>query len=299
MARERKDKDEAAKSSETSNHIFHNTGRETAKQGFNNHYSLTNKRRFPSPHLFTRIQPASVHLAPATISNIPAFHSAPRAISGRILASSESALEYQVVNNIVPSQGHIFAITGGSNQEHGNKRARKEFERRVHTVSPRVPLNSPAWSMVPITFDENDFQVRDFPHTNAFVATTNIAGFTVHNILIDNKSSADILLMKPFEQMNLDRRTLELAGNSLFGFGGRKIDALGKKAIPISFAEGEKVRTETITFDIVIMDYPCTAIFGRGVLSGFKIVIKQSYLCMKMPSPFGIIAVHGDQAASR
>ena len=54
-----------------------------------------------------------------------------------------------------------------------------------------------------------------------------------------------------------------------------------------------------ITFDIVNMDYPCTAIFGRGVLSRFKIVIKQSYLCMKMPSPFGIIAVHGDQAASR
>ena len=46
------------------------------------------------------------------------------------------------------------------------------------------------------------------------------------------------------------------------------------------------------------MDYLYTAIFGR-VLSRFEIVIKQSYLCMKMPSPFGIIAVHGDQAASR
>ena len=47
------------------------------------------------------------------------------------------------------------------------------------------------------------------------------------------------------------------------------------------------------------MDYPYTAIFGRGVLSKFEITIKHSYLCMKMPSPFGIIAVHGDQAASR
>jgi hypothetical protein len=124
----------------------------------------------------------------------------------------------------LPSQGHIFAITGGSNQEHENKRARREFERRVHTVSPRVPLNRPVWSMVPITFDENDFQVRDFPHTDAFVATTNIAGFTIHNILIDNGSSADILFIKPFEQMNLDKRTLEPAGNSLFGFGKKKIE---------------------------------------------------------------------------
>ena len=54
-----------------------------------------------------------------------------------------------------------------------------------------------------------------------------------------------------------------------------------------------------ITFNIVNMDYPYTAIFGRGVLSKFEIMIKQSYLCMKMPSPFGIIMVHGDQAASR
>ena len=47
------------------------------------------------------------------------------------------------------------------------------------------------------------------------------------------------------------------------------------------------------------MDYPYTAIFDRGVLSRFEIRIKQSYLCMKMPSPFGIITVYGDQAASR
>jgi hypothetical protein len=47
------------------------------------------------------------------------------------------------------------------------------------------------------------------------------------------------------------------------------------------------------------MDYPYTAIFGRGVLNKFEMVIKQSYLCMKIPSPFRIITVHGDQAASR
>ena len=40
--------------------------------------------------------------------------------------------------------------------------------------------------------------------------------------------------------MNLDRRTLEPAGNSLFNFGRKKIDALGKKAIPVSFIEEKK-----------------------------------------------------------
>ena len=54
-----------------------------------------------------------------------------------------------------------------------------------------------------------------------------------------------------------------------------------------------------ITFDIVNMDYPYTAIFDRGILNKFKMVIKQSYLCMKMPSLFEIIIVHEDKAASR
>ena len=71
--------------------------------------------------------------------------------------------------------------------------------------------------------------MRDFPHIDAFLATTNIASFMVHNILIDNGSSTDILFIKPFEQMYLNKQTLEPAGNSLFGFSGKKIDALGKR----------------------------------------------------------------------
>jgi hypothetical protein len=115
--------------------------------------------------------------------------------------------------------------------------------------------------MVPITFDEDDFQVRDYSRTDAFVAIANMAGFTMHNILIDNGSSADILFVKPFEQMRFDKRTLEPAGNSLFSFGGKKIDALGKKSIPVPFPKGKKVCTEMVTFDIVNIDYPYTAIF--------------------------------------
>ena len=68
------------------------------------------------------------------------------------------------------------------------------------------------------------------PIWTPFVATVNVANFTLHNILIDNGSFVDILFIKPFEQLNLDKRTLEPATNSLFSFSGKKIDALGKKS---------------------------------------------------------------------
>ena len=92
---------------------------------------------------------------------------------------------------------------------------------------------------------------------------------------------------------------MEPAGNSLFGFGGKKIDAIEKKTILVSFEEGKRVRMETIIFDMVNMDYPYTVIFGRGFTNKFKVVSKQSYLCMKMSLPFRVITVHGDQHASK
>lgn len=96
-------------------------------------------------------------------------------------------------------------------------------------MSPRLPLNRLAWSLVPITFDKNDFQVRDYPHCNAFVTTANVAGYTLHNILVDIGSSTNIVFIKAFESIGLDKRTLELAGNFLYGFGRKKIDAIDKR----------------------------------------------------------------------
>jgi len=50
MARELQEKDEAARSSETSNHVFHNTGHKTVNnQGYSSHYSSTNSSAFQHP----------------------------------------------------------------------------------------------------------------------------------------------------------------------------------------------------------------------------------------------------------
>ena len=115
---------------------------------------------------------------------------------------------------------------------------REPEENLKEECSPRVQLNKPAWSIVPITFDENDFQVQDFPHIDAFVATANRAGLTVHSILIDNGNTANILFIKPFEQMNLDKRMLEpartrslvLVGKRKTPWGRRQSRSLSQKA---------------------------------------------------------------------
>lgn len=63
----------------------------------------------------------------------------------------------------------------------------------------------------------------------------------MHNILVDTGNSTDIFFIKPFSEMATDHRTLEPAGNQLYGFGGKKIDAIGKKDIHVSFMIRNKV----------------------------------------------------------
>jgi hypothetical protein len=52
-------------------------------------------------------------------------------------------------------------------------------------------------------------------------------------------------------------------------------------------------------FDIVDMEYPYNAIIGRGTLNAFEAILHPAYLCMKIPSKQGPIAIHGSQEAAR
>ncbi len=52
-------------------------------------------------------------------------------------------------------------------------------------------------------------------------------------------------------------------------------------------------------FDIVDMEYPYNAIIGRGTLNAFEAILHPAYLCMKIPSDQGPIAIHGSQEAAR
>jgi hypothetical protein len=67
----------------------------------------------------------------------------------------------------------------------------------------------------------------------------------------------------------------------------------------VTFGFVHNTRTEQVVFDIVDMEYPYNAIIGRGTLNAFETILHPAYLCMKIPSDQGPIAIHRSQEAAR
>jgi hypothetical protein len=116
---------------------------------------------------------------------------------------------------------------------------------------------------------------------------------------VDTGSAAGIIFVKAFTQMQEPNDKIHDAMHPLCSFGGRQIVALGKITMSITFDYVHNTRTEQVVFDIVDMEYPYNAIIGRGTLNTFKAILHPAYLCMKIPSDQGPIAVHGSQEATR
>jgi hypothetical protein len=50
---------------------------------------------------------------------------------------------------------------------------------------------------------------------------------------------------------------------------------------------------------VVDIYHPYLVIFGRGFMNKFDVVVRQQFLCMKIPAPKGVITVFGDHQEAR
>jgi hypothetical protein len=99
--------------------------------------------------------------------------------------------------------------------------------------------------------------------------------------------------------MGFKKEDLQKAEHPLYGFGNKRIEALGKIDVNVTFGQDATMRTEVITFYFVDFVYPYNAIFGRNTINKFAAVIHQGYLLMKIPTAAGMILVYGSQEDAR
>jgi hypothetical protein len=87
----------------------------------------------------------------------------------------------------------VLPITSGSSSEPANKKQKEEAQRRVQHVGVQGPFIKSKWSHIPITFSQEDLQLKDYPHNDAMVISCVIKGFLVHNVLVDTGSATNII----------------------------------------------------------------------------------------------------------
>ena len=102
----------------------------------------------------------------------------------------------------------------------------------LHSIRSGEVVEVQAVSKLPqldtsITFSDSDLEGCQHPHDDPLVIRAVVANKTVHRVLIDNGSSADIIFASAFDKMDIGRAKLEPVNTHLRGFSREKVLPLG------------------------------------------------------------------------
>ena len=116
--------------------------------------------------------------------------------------------------------GEIHVIFGGFTRGGESSSARKAHLRSIRlreTLEMQVVSKLPRLNTT-ITFSNSDMEGCQHPHDDPLVIRVVVANKTIHRVLIDNRSSADIIFASAFDKMGIGREKLEPVKAYLRGF---------------------------------------------------------------------------------
>ncbi|KAL0430663.1 UNVERIFIED_CONTAM: hypothetical protein Sradi_0692300 [Sesamum radiatum] len=135
----------------------------------------------------------------------------------------------------MPVKGVINTIAGGSVGGWSN-RERKRYERSSRE-DRRKELVLSVEPEEEITFGTKDLGERRGSQDDPMVIKLDIANFSVHKVLVDNGSSADIVFWDVIKRMGLENAQLNPVHTPLVGFGGSEVASMGTITLPVSIGE--------------------------------------------------------------
>ena len=125
--------------------------------------------------------------------------------------------------------GEIHIISGGFAGGRESSSARKAH---LHSIKSGEVMEVQAVSKLPrlntaIAFSDSDLEGCQHPHDDPLVIRAVMANKTIHRVLVDNGSSADIIFASAFDRIGIGREKLESVRTHLRGFSGEKVLPLG------------------------------------------------------------------------
>ena len=163
----------------------------------------------------------------------------------------------------------------------------------IHTVSKLPRLDTT------ITFSDSYLEGCQHPYDDPLVVRAIVANTTVHRVLVDNGSSADIIFASAFDKMGVGREKLEPVNTHLRGFSGERVLPLGSIQLVLTLGELPCQATTTARFLIVDAPSAYNMLLGRPSLNAMKAIPSAYHLVIKFPTIHGVGMVRGDQRVAR
>ena len=137
-----------------------------------------------------------------------------------------------------PPIGDIRMIVGGIAKTRSSKKARKTYLRMVQNVQLTCSVYKMARIDNPVIgFSEEDARRLHHPYDDAFVVSLRVGAYNMHQVLIDNGSSTDILYYPAFQQMRINKEQLFSINASLVGFRGTRVFPLGAVTLLVTIGD--------------------------------------------------------------
>ena len=150
-----------------------------------------------------------------------------------------------------------------------------------------------------MTFSDSNLEGCQHPHDDPLVVHAVVANKTVHRVLVDNWSSADIIFALAFDKMGIGRERLEPVNTHLRGFSGEKVLPLGSVQLVLILGEPPCQATTTVRFLVVDTPSAYNMLLGRPSLKAIKAIPSAYHMMIKFPTVSGVGMVRGDQRVAR
>ncbi|KAF8108224.1 hypothetical protein N665_0113s0014 [Sinapis alba] len=146
-----------------------------------------------------------------------------------------------------------------------------------------------------ISFKEKAMADHVKPRNDLLVIELMIQNIDVAQILVDIKSSADIIFKRTLERMEIDLSRIVEDPSPLLRISGEAIMTLGTIKLMV------KARSITRIVEFLVVDRPSSynAIIGTPWIKSMQAVTSTYHLCLKFPTLHGIETIWGNQKISQ
>ena len=192
----------------------------------------------------------------------------------------------------------IFEGFAGGEESNSARKAHLRSIRSGETLEVQAVSKFPRLDTT-ITFLDSDMEGCQHPHDCPLVIKVVVANKTIHRVLVDNESSADIIFALAFDKMGIRREKLKPVNACLRGFFGERVIPLG--SIPLVLSLGDPPCQATIAVRFLIVDVPSAynMLLGRPSLNTIRVIPSAYHMVIKFPTTNGVGMVQGNQRIAK